>query len=250
MMLKKTLILLILSTAVLFAQIDDLMFSANENYQNEQYEDAINVYKEIISRGYFSEVLYYNLGNAHFRLNELGKAILYYEKGLKISPNDEDLQYNLSIAKARTVDRIKDVPKLFLLEWWELLLSSLSISGWAIIVSVIFSTLLISIAVYLTGKTGKSQRLGFLLGSSSLAVLLLFTIILFSAVNREQSTDYGVLIEIEIAAKQSPDERSNDAFIIHEGLKFEVEDQVNNWSRIRLSDGKVGWLPDYSFEII
>ncbi len=250
MMLRKLLVLLVLISTASFAQVDDLMRTANEHYQNEQFDEAIRVYEEIINQGFVSDALYYNLGNAYFRQNQLGKSILYYERGLKISPNDEDLRYNLSIAKARTIDRIKDVPKLFIIEWWELLLTSLSISGWSIIVIIFFIIFLISLSLYFTGKTGKAQRTGFLFGSSGLAALLFFVIVLVSSVNRERSTDFGILVEPEVAAKQSPDDRSNDAFVIHEGLKFEVEDKVNDWSRIRLSDGKVGWLPNNSFEII
>ncbi|MBN1300547.1 MAG: tetratricopeptide repeat protein [Melioribacteraceae bacterium] len=246
----KNLLLILFTFIELNAQVDQLMIQANEYYQDENFEQAVKTYKDIINRGYESQVLYYNLGNAYYQNGQIGYAILYYEKGLKIAPNDEDLNYNLAIVNARTVDRIKDVPKFFLTEWWEYLITSVSIDFWSVIVLMFFVIFLTSLAIYFTGKTGRAQRFGFLTGSAALAILLFFIIVLVSAVNREASTDYGVLVEKEITVKQSPDEKSSDAFVIHEGLKFEVEDNVNNWVRIRLSDGKVGWIPNYSIEII
>ncbi len=233
-----------------FAQVDEIMQTANQQYQDEQFQEAIKSYKEILNRGYISDALYYNLGNAYFRTGQLGRSILCYEKGLKISPGDEDLNYNLSIVKARTVDRIEEVPKLFIVEWWESLITSISITAWSIIVVLIFVMFLISLALYFTSKTGRMQRFGFLSGSINFAVLILAIILLVASVDREMSTDFGILTETEIAAKQQPGEKSDDVFVVHEGLKFQVEDEVNDWSKIRLSDGKIGWLPNYSFEII
>ncbi|PKL90307.1 MAG: hypothetical protein CVV23_00185 [Ignavibacteriae bacterium HGW-Ignavibacteriae-2] len=250
-MLKK---IILLSTFILYsvssAQVENLMEKANKHYQEEQFNEAIVEYNKIIDQGYVSDALFYNLGNSYFRINQLGYAILNYERGLKLSPNDDDLKYNLEIANARTVDKIKNVPKLFITEWWELLLTSLSINGWSVLVSLSFITLLLSLTFYFVGKSGRIQRIGFMSGSISFAVFVLFIIILFSVYNREMSTDYGVVIKTEVSAKQTPDQKSSDVFIIHEGLKFELEDKVNDWSKIRLSDGKVGWLPNNSFEKI
>ena len=240
----------LLFTCSVSAQVDEIMQTANQQYQDEKYADAINSYKEILNRGYVSDALYYNLGNAYFRTGQLGYSILYYEKGLKISPGDEDLNYNLSIVKARTVDRIEEVPKLFIVEWWETLITSISITAWSLIVVIVFILFLASLALYFTSKTGRMQRFGFLSGSINFAVLVLTAILLIASVDREMSTDFGILTETEIAAKQQPGEKSEDVFVVHEGLKFQVEDEVNNWSKIRLSDGKIGWLPNYSFEII
>lgn len=254
MKIKKTILFIFLAALLLasssYAQVNDMMQRANQLYQEEQIEEAIKAYKDILNRGYVSDALYYNLGNSYFRIGQLGYSILYYEKGLKISPNDEDINYNLSIVKARTVDRIEEVPKLFIVEWWELLITSISITAWSLIVIFLFILFLLFLALYFTSKTGKMQRFGFLFGSINFAFLLVAVILLISSVDREMSTDFGVLVEVEAAAKQSPDDRSNDVFVIHEGLKFQVEDKVNNWSKIRLSDGKIGWLPNYSFEII
>jgi len=231
-----------------FAQSpEELMQQGNKHYQAEQFEDAIESYQKILSQGYESYALYYNLGNAYFRSGKLGYAILSYEKGLKLSPGNEDLSYNLKIANARTVDKITELPKLFIIQWWDVLITSFSVSGWSYIVIVIYLIFLTSIGLYLLSGKIKIQRLSFLTGSASLAVFIISIVILISRYNHEATTNYGVLLEPIYSVKISPDTKSNDAFVIHEGIKFTVEDRVNDWYKIKMVDGKVGWIQRNSF---
>ncbi len=251
MNLTKTIIFTLLLQLPLFAgEADELMLQANKLYQEDKFDEAIVLYETILNNGFVSEKLYYNLGNSYYRMGEIGKAILNYERGLKIDPGNEDLEYNLAIVTARTVDNLREVPRLFIVEWWEGLLAAFSTSAWLLLVVFIYIMLLIFLGIYFTGKTGRLQRLGFLGGSVSLAALVFAVILLVSHLNRITSSEYGILLEEEIAVKQSPSKSSSDIFIIHEGLKFSIEDKVDDWSRIRLSDGKVGWLPRSTFEVI
>ncbi len=245
-------ICVILSTSVFNAaqEVDKLMGKANQLYQEEKFDEAVKLYNQIIDNGYEGAELYYNLGNAYFRLGKLGYAILYYEKALKLAPDDSDIEYNLKIAKARTVDRIQEIPQLFFIEWWNVLVASLSITGWATIVLIFYLLLLISIGLFFLSKNIKIQKQAFALGSFSLALLILTAILLFARINRETSSKYGVLTEQVQAVKVSPDENSNDAFVIHEGIKFEIEDELKDWVKIKLSDGKVGWLKKDTFGVI
>lgn len=226
---------------------DQLMVKANKFYQDQNYSEAIVTYEKILSQGFESGALYYNLGNAYFKEGNLGKSILSFERGLKIEPNDEDLAYNLRIANARTVDKISEIPKLFIISWWEGLVTSFGISGWSVFVIAVFWILLASIAVYFFSRNGRLQRISFMSGSISLSVLMLLVVILFVRINREAATDYGILVEQTYSAKVSPDQKSNDAFVIHEGVKFSIEDAVGEWAKIRLNDGKVGWVQKNSF---
>lgn len=243
--------IIVLSNVSLFAEEpESLMRRGNEFYQNKQYSDAVTAYEQILNDGYISASLYYNLGSAYFRAGKLGYSILNFEKALKLDPNDEDIKYNLAIARSRTIDRIKDVPQIFLVEWWNTLVTLFSPSGWAFIVILFYLLLLFYIGFYFITKNLSMKRLAFIAGSINVGVLLLAVIILIFSINTEKSTDYGILVESVFTVKLSPDSKSSDAFVIHEGVKFEVEDKVDNWYRIRLSDGKVGWLPDNTFEKI
>ncbi len=245
------LILTILMVPGLFAQnIETLMEKGNEAYQNNKYYEAIDNYEKIIKQGYIGSELFYNLGNAYFKVNKLGKAILYYEKALKLSPLDEDAAYNLKIAKARTVDKIKEIPQLFIVRWWNILLSTFTVNGWQIIVLVFYFLLLISIAAYFLVKNISIQKISFIFGFFNLFAFIFSVIILIASYSRETSYSYGILQKSAISVKISPDSQSNDAFVLHEGSKFLIEDKVNNWVKIKLADGKVGWLPENSFETI
>ncbi len=221
---------------------DQLMLDANNLYQEGQYENAIQSYQKILSQGYESGPLYFNLGNAYFRTGKLGYAIFNYEKGLKLDPNDDDLIYNLRIANSRTVDKISELPKLFIISWWEGIVTSLTITGWSVMVILFYLILIASIAVYLLVRKVQLQRFAFMSGSFSLAILILLSVMLFSRINREASTDYGILLSPSYSVKASPDSKSSDAFVIHEGIKFTIEDHVSDWDKIRLVDGKVGWI--------
>ncbi len=251
MRIVKIIILLFISFNSLFgSEIETIMNEANQLYQNKQYEEAILKYNSILELGYESPALYYNIGNSYYRSAQIGYAILNYERGLRLDPSNDDLLYNLSIVKARTVDRIKEVPKLFIVEWWELLISALSTTMWQIIVLLFFLLLVGSITLYFITKSGTTQRLTIFSSLIGLTGAIFFSIILFANVQRETSTDYGILTANTISAKQSPNETSNDLFVIHEGLKVAVLDRFGEWYRIKLSDGKVGWLPKRSLEII
>ena len=243
-------ILFISVNSVLANQSESLMNEANQLYQNKQYEEAIIKYRSILETDNESVALYYNLGNSYYRSAQIGFAILNYERGLKLDPANEDLLYNLAIVKARTVDRIKEVPKLFIVEWWELLLSALSTTMWQIVVLAFYLLLLGSITLYFITKSGITQRLTIFSALFGLAGAIFFSIILLSHVQRETSTDYGILTANTISAKQSPNESSDDLFVIHEGLKIAVQEEFGDWYKIKLSDGKVGWLPKNALEVI
>lgn len=223
------------------------MQSGNSFYQKENYKAAAQEYESVLQLGYESAPLFYNLGNTYFRLNELGKAILNYEKSLKLEPGDEDAIYNLRIAEARTVDKIQTVPKIFISEWWEILVTSFSVSGWGIVFVIFYIIMLGLIAFYFLTRSGRMQRFAFYLGVVNLSVVFLVLILFVLSYNREVNSNYGVLIEDMITAKQSPNQQSSDAFVIHEGVKFEIQETLNNWAKIKLEDGKVGWLPENSF---
>ena len=241
-MIRKILILLFVSVNMFAQSPDELIKNANIFYQEGQFEQAVQIYQNILGQGFESGALYYNLGNAYFKNGKLGYAIFCYEKGLKLEPNDEDLSYNLRIVQARTFDKITELPKLFIVAWWEGLVTSLSVSAWSFIVILIFWILLISIAVYYFSSNSRFQRFSFLISSISLAVLIAVAVLLFARVNREAATNYGILLQQTYSVKVSPDVKGSDAFVIHEGIKFSIEDHVNDWVKIRLVDGKIGWI--------
>ena len=222
--------------------------NGNSLYQKGDYDGAVKSYESVLKLGFESASLYYNIGNSYFRLNNLGKSILNYEKALKLEPGDEDVIYNLRIAQARTIDQIQSVPKIFLVEWWEEAVTSFSLSGWGALMISFYLIMIVSVGFYSFTRSGKIQRLAFYFGSINLSFLVLILILFISRYNREATANFGVLLAETTTAKQSPNDQSSDAFVIHEGVKFEIEESFNNWAKIKLADGKVGWLTESSFE--
>lgn len=249
-------IFIIFSLTIIFAgslfasQVDDLMRQGNNYYQQKEYGKAITSYQKLTDQGYEGVSLFYNLGNSYYREGKLGFAILNYEKALKISPDDDDVRHNLAIANAKTVDKIDMLPKFFLFQWWESLLALFTVKGWTYLAYIFYILVLITAGLYFIGKQSKVQRYSFLGGLSLLMLLILSVILLIVNLNRELNIKQGIIIKPVISVKLSPDSNSNDAFVIHEGLKVQIEDNVDNWVKIRLHDGKIGWLPEQDLRAI
>lgn len=228
-------------------QAESAFEKGNDFYRNENFMQAVSEYQKVLDNGFVSEELYYNLGNSYYKLGELGRAVLYYEKAVKLNPGYEDAHYNLELAYARTVDKIEAVPSLFIFEWWDSIIAFMPITGWAAWVLFCYVILLASIGIFLISKRGGLKRFSFYLGTVSLFFFIVSSVFLYSKYLRETDVTHAVLLEDTVTAKVSPLENSADAFVIHEGLKFRIEDRVDNWARIKLPDGKVGWLPQNTY---
>lgn len=238
------------SVAAFAQDADELMQQAGNYYRNGEFDKAIEIYEELISEGYEGVSLYFNLGNSYYRIGKIGYAILNYERALKLSPTDDDVKHNSAFANLSTVDRIQPLPKFFLFEWWETLLSSLSVNGWTYLAYFFFILLLFLLVIYFFAKTIVQQKVILFSGLAALVILMISVSLLIVKINREQTLISGVVIEQSTTVKTSPDPQSTDAFVIHEGLKVNIEDQLDEWVKIRMADGKVGWIENTAVERI
>ena len=235
-------LLFIISISSVRADVNSIMQKGNEFYKSNQYQLAIDEYNKLIKQGFEGESVYYNLGNAHYRLGKVGYAILYYEKALILSPSDEDIKHNLTLAKLNVKDKVDTLPPFFIFNIWEGLLAAFSVSEWTIIVYIVFILFLISVIAYFFSKTATQQRISFFTGGG-VSVLFLLSIILLSVkMNKEFNIKNGIIVESSVTIKSSPDNTSRDEFVVHEGLKVRIEDKVDDWVKIRLDDGKIGWI--------
>lgn len=216
--------------------------NANNFFIAGDYQKSIEVYEKLISEGYTSATLFYNLGNAYYRVGKIGLAILYYEKAKALNPSDEDINHNLNFVKLQTKDKIEKLPEFFLFEWWESALNLFTINQLSILAYIFFVSILISLLMYLVSKNLKTRRLGFYLSLLTAMFFMVSTVFLTVRLNRDSNVKYGVILVPSVTAKFSPDPSSKESFIIHEGLKVKIEDKVDEWIKIRLEDGKVGWI--------
>lgn len=232
------------------SNLDSMLMTGNRAYNQGLYDSALNVYGVVVGEGKESPELYYNMGNAYFKNNQLATAILYYEKAKKLSPNDEDIAYNLSIANSMIVDKIEKVPELFYKSWWNYFYNMFSADWWTILSIASWYVLVFFIGVFILSKTRRGRKMAFYFG-----FLFLFgTLVTFGLASQKyyfsKSQQEAIIFTPTITVKSSPTINSVDLFVIHEGTKIMVMDEVQDWVKIKIQDGSIGWLPKQSMKRI
>lgn len=252
--MKNTLIKISLLIIVLYCTVfpnpESIMRTANEYYKNNRYQLAVDEYNKLIDDGYSGVSLYYNLGNTYYRIGQVGYAILYYEKALAISPGDEDVLHNLELAKQHLKDKVDTLPPFFIFNLWEGLLAFFSVTGWTVLVFIFFVLFLTAIVLYFFSKSINQQRTAVFSAIGIFIVLCLTILLLAVKMNKEFNIKYGIVVNKVVLVKSAPDQSSKDEFQIHEGLKVKVEDKVDDWIKIRLDDGKIGWVNKFTIGVI
>ena len=241
---------ILLSSLGLSQSLQKELGQANQLYKSGNYKEAITKYETVLRQGYHGASLFYNLGNAYYRSGKFGAAILYFEKAYQISPDDEDIQHNLAIANSKIVDKVDVVPKFFLFFWWEGMQNLFHPSGWKTFMFVVYLLLIITIGIFFTAKNSSTKKYSFFTGASILFIFSLSVVLFLTKQHQAENYHYGIVLEQTVNVKSSPDEKSSDAFILHEGIKVKVEDKLEGWNKIRLSDGKIGWLISATIGII
>ena len=225
---------------------EELLTKANSLYNENAFDSALVVYKSIVDQGYSSATLYYNIGNTYYKLRNYPLAIYYYEKSLKLEPNNEDTQHNIEIAKLFLTDKIESVPELFIKTWWNNLSDAFTINTWAIITLVLIGISLTCIFFYITAKTRSLRKSMFFSGIIMIVLLICSLSISVNKYNYMNSYDEGIIISPTITIKSSPSASSVDLFVLHEGSKVKILDNTDGWDKIKIANGSIGWLPDSS----
>jgi hypothetical protein len=222
---------------------EDVFNRGNELYRSGKYQEAAKEYERIIIQGYKSAELYFNLGNAYYRNEQLGRAILSYERAAILHPNDPDIEHNLKLVYLKTIDRIEPVPDLFLVQWMRSAGSLMTpetvrfifITSWILF----FGSLVVMYLAMLPGILRIARIIFFV----SFVLVILCAIMFGIQSFQDSSQNKAVITAQVVTAKSSPDVKSVDAFVVHEGLKVKLTDAVEDWLKITLADGKVGWIP-------
>ena len=242
-------ILFIFFTVVAFAQADQLQ-KANEHYTKEEFKQAIDGYNQILMTNLESPELYFNLGNAYYKSKQYTQAILNYERAKLLAPNNEDINFNLQIANQHVVDSIQELPGLFIIRWWNLLINSQTTDRWAVFSIIGFILFLIMLGLYFFARSGDIKRISFWAG----CFLILFSLFSGSFAAQQKSRlvshSYAIVMQPTVTVKSSPSEKGTNLFVIHEGLKVKITDKLGDWVEIRLADGNKGWLMTDSIERI
>jgi tetratricopeptide (TPR) repeat protein len=241
------LILLIISLFVNTASSQgtdkDKFYQGVTYFSAGSYKEALQVWTDIYNTGYRSANLDYNIGNAYFKLNNVPYAILFYERASLLKPADEDINYNIQVAKTLIVDRFQEIPELFFIKWYNFVSLFLSTNSWAKISLTSFILFLLLLSLYIYSPRHRYKVIGFWL--AFFFIILSLSSLAFSKRNKSLVYDsHKAIISIPvISGKSSPDKSGNDLFVLHEGTKVTIEDEVGEWTEIRLSDGNKGWVP-------
>jgi tetratricopeptide (TPR) repeat protein len=245
-------ILLLIPVCESFAQYspEEKFNKATDFYSAGKYKEALDEWLSVYSSGIRSSTLQYNIGNAYFKTSNIPGAILFYERALLLKPADEDIQYNLKIARTLIVDKFIEIPDLFFVKWFNFLSLTLSANNWAKISIVTFILSLCALSLYIYTSRYRFKVAGFWL--SILFLFLSITTVSFSLRNKKLINDNpdAIILNPLINGKSSPDNSGTDLFLIHEGTKVTIEDSVGSWYEIRLSDGNKGWIQANSLEKI
>ena len=228
----------------------DMIKAARGHYEAGDFAKSAEVYEEVLAQEVESWQLYYNLGNAYFKQKAYGHAILNYERAMKLNPDDEDLKANLTHARAFSKDKFEEVEEQVVSVWYRSLVNVLGSNGWATISLVSFILFLIAIGLFLYLDRNNIKRGALGLG----ALLILLAMICFFFATQQKSwaemKEDAIVLAPQVEVLTSPQKDATTSFVIHEGTKVKVLENVNGWKRIKLSDGKDGWCPEKAVEEI
>lgn len=229
---------------------EELWKSGEQAYSEGRYADAVTAYKAILDMGLFSEELYYNAGNAYFKNNELGEAILYYRRALSLDPADEDIIHNLEFARRRTKDRIEQIPEFVFTRWTKGIRDVISSDAWAVISLVCLCVAGIMLLIFRLAQSVASRRMSFYVLVAS--VLLFIASALFAWSSREATLEQNeaVVMSSAVSVKSSPDKNATELFVLHEGTELIIGESTNGWVEVRIADGRKGWIEESRIEKI
>ncbi len=232
------------------AQEEALFDRATAAYNDGNYEEAVSLYEEILGAGQHSAALYFNLGNAHYKLNQIAPSIYYYEKALLLEPEDPEILNNLAFARNMTLDDITPLPQPDLERLYKGILFSLSMNAWAY-AGIFFMILFVALYLFFLGSHRPNRKRAGLIGSVIALMLALFcTSFAYLRYRTYVETQPAIVFRREITVRSEPNPGSSPVFLLHEGTKVQVKDSLDVWLKIQLADGQTGWTEGEALRLL
>lgn len=223
---------------------------ADSAYNAGNYQEAIKGYEQLLKQG-VSEDIYYNLGNAYYRTEDITRAVLNYERALRLSPGDKDIRHNLQIARSKTVDRITPETEFFFITWLRALENVMSVDAWARTALVALALAIIMALLYLFANAVWLRKVGFFSAAFLLLAFVLCNIFAYAQKQLMTKHRAAIIIDAAVNVKSTPVDNGTDLFILHEGTSVDIiDDQMKQWKQIKVADGKEGWVMSKQIEVI
>ena len=227
---------------VLADRIDELFNEGNKAYEQKNYLAAITKYEEILKYNVHHTAVYFNLANAYFKQNELGKSILYYEKAYKLTPRDQDIRENLELAKLMTVDKIETPTPGLIANFLTTFYHYFSLNEFAALTLFHFIGIIGLIILYLLVRHVFIRRILLYFIGFGIILFIIFGSAFFVKMDIEKNVKEGIVMTAKLDAHSSPDNGSEISFTIHEGKKVKILQIVENWVKIELENSWQGWV--------
>lgn len=243
-MKKLFFLLYVLSTTVFVAQTTttNLFEKGNLNYKEGNYLEAIALFKKIEAKDSVSSTLYYNIANSYYKLNNVANTIYYYEKALKLDPLNTDAANNLEFARRMTIDTIEELPKTFLQKLEANYIQKLSYNQWSVLAVILSFLAAILFLLFYVSSISNRKRMYFLTSVLSFFLFAITLGISYNQYKRDTNTKTAIIFTPKVSVNNAPTLNSDEVFVLHEGTKVLVLDAVDNWKKIKLADGKIGWI--------
>ena len=223
---------------------------ADSAYVRQQYQQAIADYEALLKKGVSADI-YYNLGNAYYRTDNITRAVINYERALLLSPGDRDIRFNLQLARSKTIDKITPESEMFFVTWYSSLVNIMSVDGWAMMSLVSLALAIVLALCYLFTAKVWMQKTGFFGAFLMIAVFALSNLFAWQQKDQLVNRSGAIVIAPAAAVKSTPANGGTDLFIIHEGTKVEITDSsMKEWKEVRIADGKEGWIKTSMIEMI
>lgn len=227
---------------LLWGQGDELFKEASNAYNKGDYQEAANLYHQILEQDQHSAALYFNLGNSYYKLNRIAPSIYYYEKALLLDPDDTEIKNNLAFAQNMTLDAIEELPESDLSKAYGRITGILTFDQWAKLAVLLIFVFVIAISVYMISRFPKYKRISFIVGIVALAIAGISVSFAYVQYQNYQLDQPAIIFAEETAVRTEPNDRSELAFLLHEGTKVNVIEKLDEWQRIELENGQSGWL--------
>lgn len=234
-----------------YAQNNKTLFEQGNTFYNDgKYNDAIDKYNAVLETKNHSKALYFNLANAHYKLNNIAPSIYYYEKALQLSPNDSDIKNNIAFARNMTIDAIGVVPDAGFSKFIKNITHTFSFDTWAKGAILFVFCFVILFLLYYFSYTTLKKRLTFIGGLLSLFLMVVALSFAFHKYGLDKKDNPAIIFAQESKVKSEPNLRSEESFRLHEGTKVQVLETVSDWNKIQLSDGKIGWVSSDDIKLL
>ncbi len=240
--INRLLFIFLCCTNIVFSQNNQLFKNATELYNEEQYERAIAVYNQILSTNQHSAALYFNKANAHYKQNQIAESIYYYEKALQLDPKNDDVLTNLAFANNMRIDKIDVIPEIGLSKLFSNSISLLSYNNWAVISVICMILFVLTFVIYKNAFHSSRKRLFFITSIIVLCGSLLSLFVAFQQEKNVKEVAYAIVFAEESQVTAEPKQASSEVFQLHEGTKIKVLENFNEYAKIKLTNGAVGWI--------